>query len=119
MHHSGRMEVSLYHVTAAHTDNGKPKQLNDMVRHGRKISQALIFSMNEKPMRSMGPSLNFKVWKKPALQRFLCRMALENVVGASSISDPSMMPRFLPFFHRRRPTSGSSMVIQGWKPPRS
>src|ERR671912_2853411 len=113
MHHTGRMEVPSNHVTAAQTDNGNPKQLNDMVRHGRKINHALIFSINEKPIRSIGPSRNFKVWKKPAIQRFLCRMALANVVGASSISEPSMIPRFLPFFHRRRPTSGSSMVIQG------
>src|SRR5690349_16583915 len=113
------MDVSSNHVTAAHTDNGNPKQLNDMVRHGRKINHALIFSTKEKPMWSIGPLRNFKVWKNPAIQRFRCRMALANVVGASSTSEPSMIPRFLPFFHRRRPTSGSSMVIQGWKPPRS
>src|SRR4029450_13738770 len=102
MHHSGRMDVSSYHVTAAHTDSGNPTQLNAIVRHGRKINHALIFSMKEKPMRSIGPLRDFHGWKKPAIQRFLCRMALAKVVGASSTREPSMIPRFLPFFDRRR-----------------
>ena len=58
-------------------------------------------------------------WKKPQTHRLRCVTPRRNVRGTSSTRGWATTPSRRPLVHSRIPTSGSSMVSQGWKPPKA
>ena len=112
----GSTPVPCHQVIPAQIPTGSPIGLIHSDRQGRKLSQARNFSARVKPIAVSGAP---RLWKKPATQRLRCVIPWPNRSGTSSINGASMIPRRRPFFQKRIPTSGSSIVIQELKPPSS